>query len=55
LVNSGAKNWVRFILGGSKILFEAFEWLEENFDISFREDFGYVISSSLDVGKRNEI
>jgi hypothetical protein len=54
LVNSWAKRWVIFILGRSKILLEGFEGIENGFDILFTKNFGYVISSSLDVRKRNE-
>jgi hypothetical protein len=54
LVNSWAKHWVRFILGRSEGLFESFERLEDGFDILFSKNFGYVISSALDVGERKE-
>jgi hypothetical protein len=36
-------------------LFEGLEGLEYSFDIVLSKNFGYVISSALDVGKRNEI
>jgi hypothetical protein len=54
LVNSWSKNWVIFILGRSKQFFESFERIEYGFDILFGKNFGYVISSSLDVEERKE-
>jgi hypothetical protein len=54
LVNSWGKHWVKFILGRFEGLFESFERLEDDFDILFSKNFGYVICSALDVGERKE-
>jgi len=52
LIISWAEHWVRFILDRYEGLIESFEMIEDNFDIIFGKNFGYVISGALDVGER---
>jgi hypothetical protein len=35
-------------------LFKGFKGIEDGFDILLRDNFGNVVYSALDVGKRNE-